>query len=108
MRSRWAARTSRRSALVSWFCLRRRLASAAVIGAEAIGARRLASRLGVGRPFGAVVFLAQAESSADETASADSSVVAFLRPNRLTSSGYFGTTLGPACAYRCNRLIVHE
>src|ERR1700756_3629691 len=104
MRSRWAARTSRRSALVSWFCLRRRLASAAVIGAGAIGARRLASRLGVGRPFGAVVLLGQAESSACKTASVDSSVLPFLRPSRLTSSAYFDTTPDPACACRCSAL----
>src|ERR1700739_3619672 len=104
MRSRCAARTSRRSALVSLFSLRRRLASAAVIGAGATGPRRLASRLGARPPFGAVVLPSAAESSSGSTASPDSSVVPFLRPSRLTSSGYFDTAPSPACACHCSAL----
>src|ERR1700737_2384525 len=100
---RCAALTSRRSALVSLLSLRRRLASPAVIGAGATG-RRLTSRLGVGRPFGAVVLAGEVGSSAGSTAAPASFAVSFLRPSRLTPSGYFGTTCGPACTWGCGTL----
>src|ERR1700741_821781 len=99
MASRCAALNSLRSALVSLLCRRRRLASAPVIGAGATGPRRLASRFGVGRPFGAVVLPGEVGSVASSTASLDSSAVTFFRPRRFTSPGYFGTTAGAAGAW---------
>src|SRR5262245_60296850 len=92
---RCAARCTLRSSLESFGppnSLRRRLASEVVCGAGGTGPRLAASRLGVGRPLGAVVFAerAGADSSATSYSSAGSGSLAFRRPKRLTQPGYCG------------------
>src|ERR1700761_4189082 len=106
MRSRrsviWARRAAlfaRRSSRLSFGPandFRRARASAAVIGAGAIGPLRPAAalRLGVGRPFGAVVCEPRDDRDSDGSAASDASVTCaprspsvlslFLRPSNFT------------------------
>src|SRR6185312_13284548 len=98
---------SSRLSLAPLISLRRRRASADVIGAGATGPRRFASRLGVGRPFGAVVFDVDGDDSpvSSRCASASTTVssVSFFRPSKLTAQAYFGAlswlTVRSSCAY---------
>src|SRR5689334_13344484 len=88
--------------------LRRARASLVVIGAGATGPRRLAlSRLGVGRPLGAVpdVITSSVVSTTGVVSTSLESPSSFLRPNSFTLPGYLGYSRPRKCTCRRRTLI---